>query len=143
MSTTEAEKLLAEGDKLKLKDGTFIPLRYGYRELFELEREFGNVQVVFDALQSGLSGNMLGTFLPALAIGAHMEFDELVDKLDSQDLPQHISAFGRSLQQAFPQTAQEMATPESETTGTEALTGKAPTISQPAATDEVMTPIGA
>jgi hypothetical protein len=129
MSTT-GDQVMAPGETIELKDGSTVQVRYGYRELYEIEKEFGSIEVLSDALKDGFKGKFFSTLLPALAIGTRIPTEQLMDQLDPKDTTTHVEVFGRSLQQAFPQAPQQAEPVSEETTDQPELTGEPTTTSQ-------------
>ena len=135
--TTEAQRLVASGIPLTLTDGRTVTLRYDMRALVEIEKAFGSLDKMQDALGEGAP--VLTSTVKVLAAGLTREgftADSLVDLLDVSKLAEYAEKMQEALAEAFPpQPAEAAVVPISN--------GAASTGSAPAASAELKTSSGA
>lgn len=107
---TDADRLLAEGAPITLRDGRVVHLRYGFRGLLELERRLGSTREIDAAIleilnAEGLAYTKLSHFICAglTHVEGFASDDELLELLDSKRLFAYGKAVGDALAEAFPE----------------------------------------
>lgn len=128
-TTSDADRLLAEGVPLTLTDGREVYLRYGMRALKMLEDKFGSLEVAQNALGGG--GKMIGPLMDLLSAGlAHegISADELLDLVDPYSLEKYTELLIAAFDQAFPASSGKGGA-VAKTNGTNGSSGRSSTTS--------------
>lgn len=105
---TDADRVAAEGVPVPLVDGTTTDLRFGMRAIRHLERQFGSL----DAMQEALPGEdgppdgafeAMCTVLYAGLMHTGRSEDEVLDLLSPRMLNRYAEAIGQAFAIAFPE----------------------------------------
>jgi hypothetical protein len=112
MTITESDRLANDAPKLKLLDGRQVQLHYGYGGLRRIEKHFGGVKMLMEALQDALGPKFYDAVFLGLLFGlwqTGITEEELEGQLDPADMQAHAETLNEALLIAFPKEAQEEA----------------------------------
>lgn len=107
-TVTDADRIAADGVPIPLVDGTTAELRFGMRAIRHLERQFGSLDAMQEALP-GEDGPPDGAFEAMCAVlyaglmHTGRSEDEVLDLLSPRMLNRYAEAIGQAFAIAFPE----------------------------------------
>ena len=101
-TAVDAAQVLAEGRTVTLTNGQTITVRFGFRTLAAVEKEWGSVGALAGLLATGLQGQLYTTIGNVLALMSDLSADEVMDLLDPTQLGEYGRAIDDSLDEALP-----------------------------------------
>ena len=133
MTVTDADRLAYDAPTLTLKDGRKLELHYGYGGLRRIEKHFGSLQGLTDAMGKGVGGEFYDAVFMGLLFGlwkTGITEAELEDQLDPAEIEKHGVLLSEALTLAFPKQAQA-AVPSGENVTQNGSTGQETITSPP------------
>lgn len=109
----DSRRVAARGAPLTLLDGRTVTVRFGMRELSELEEQFGSMHAVQDSLATGKTFTSL---CRVLAVATGIAVDDLFDLLHPAEVEAYSEVLNVALTEAFPQPPETPGNPPAGTT---------------------------